>query len=492
MRAWPCVLALGALLALARPARADQPIGFDHPIHEGKVVVQGGAEVGCASCHPITARGALIGRPDHRACFGACHGPAPTRAAPDLEARARVCQTCHAPTALAARRPTVAYPPYALDADFGITFGHRHHAAADCTTCHAVPGGPARATAVHGRCATCHTATAAPRMPDCGGCHAAGFGANVRPKLVARELAVGAAFDHGRHRRRAPIAAALACATCHQAIAATDDLELPAPTVATCSGAGCHDGQAAFATTTACTRCHTRAPTDPFAVARPLARFGHAGHDARTPLAACTACHRLDGDRQVRTAGHDACAGCHAADFGARAPTICGACHGATEPWRHLVADRAPPPRSEFGVEFDHRRHAAQPCARCHVHDTAAAELRPPRGHDACTGAGCHAGAGGPAPALAACAACHGLGRADARDLARTSAPWSVRARFRHAPHRTDGDAALACTACHGDVATAASIAAIGGPPKAACADCHDGARAFRMTGHGCARCHGQ
>jgi hypothetical protein len=28
-------------------------------------------------------------------------------------------------------------------------------------------------------------------------------------------------------------------------------------------------------------------------------------------------------------------------------------------------------------------------------------------------------------------------------------------------------------------------------PEKAACATCHDGKAAFKMTGHGCARCHG-
>jgi hypothetical protein len=27
-------------------------------------------------------------------------------------------------------------------------------------------------------------------------------------------------------------------------------------------------------------------------------------------------------------------------------------------------------------------------------------------------------------------------------------------------------------------------------PPKKTCAPCHDGRTAFKMTGHGCARCH--
>ena len=29
-------------------------------------------------------------------------------------------------------------------------------------------------------------------------------------------------------------------------------------------------------------------------------------------------------------------------------------------------------------------------------------------------------------------------------------------------------------------------------PAKQTCVGCHDGARAFKITGHGCARCHGK
>ncbi len=481
-------LAVAAAVVVADPAR-----GFDHGIHDGKVVVSGGAALPCAQCHPLTARGALVGRPGHSACFGACHGPTPTAAVPGVVDRRAVCTTCHDDASLATRRPTVSYPPYAVDADFGLTFGHARHATdATCTTCHAPPGARAVAAAPHARCVGCHTAAAEPRMTACAGCHSAGFGANLSPGLVARELAVGATYDHGRHTRRAPRADALACASCHRELAATDELALPAPTVAACNGAGCHDGAAAFATTDSCTRCHTRPPSTPFVVARPSARFDHVAHTARAPAATCASCHRVDGDREVVTAGHAACAGCHAADFGAREPTICGACHAATEPWRHLVVDRPPPPSSAFGVELSHARHAALACTNCHNHDTATVELRPARGHAACADAGCHGGAKGPAPALTACGACHVVDGQAARERSRTAAPWSTRARFRHAPHRTDGDAPLACERCHQDVRAAERVDAIAGPPKDACASCHDGAVAFRMTGHGCARCHGR
>ena len=55
-------------------------------------------------------------------------------------------------------------------------------------------------------------------------------------------------------------------------------------------------------------------------------------------------------------AGHTACAGCHADDFGARWPKKCGACHNATEPWRALIADRPLPERTEFGATLDHEQ----------------------------------------------------------------------------------------------------------------------------------------
>ncbi len=85
------------------------------------------------------------------------------------------------------------------------------------------------------------------------------------------------------------------------------------------------------------------------------------------------------------------------------------------------------------------------------------------------------------------CAACHVLGLAADRTRDRLASPWSVRARFRHAPH-----AKAACTACHGGVGDASSLAQVPAPAKAACVPCHDGAAAFKLTGTTCARCHGK
>jgi len=496
MRALVVLGGLGAILgARVAVTAADQRTGFDHIVHEGRVSVLGGAAIACASCHAMTASGTLTGRPDHRACFGACHGPSPRRGEPVDEPRAAVCAACHAPSQLAAKRPTVSYPPYQLDADYGLTLDHARHATPACTTCHATPrtGGPApaaRATAPHARCASCHAvAQVAPLMTACSACHPAAYGANARPRLAPGELAVGDAYDHQRHRGRAPAAEALRCSTCHVAIATATGVALPTPAMSTCTSAGCHDGAAAFASVGDCARCHTRAPTEAFEVARPDLRFSHAGHAARTPLPACAGCHSLDRNGEAQPPSHAACASCHAADFGARAPTICGACHQSTEPWRHLRADQRPPARSEYGATLSHRAHQATPCASCHRLDTAARELRPPRGHAACTG-GCHRASDGPAPQLEACEACHGLGLEARRDAQRSAAAWSVRSQFRHAPHRSADGVAIACARCHAEVASADTVDAIGAPGKPTCAPCHDGVVAFKMTGHGCARCH--
>lgn len=490
MRAAVMVLAL----SLASVAQAEPPRGFDHVVHDGKIVVSGRDAVACATCHPIAAGGGLIGRPGHAACLGACH-PAPRQRRPASADATPVCEACHPPSSLGQRRPAVGYPPYQVDPDFGLAFDHARHRAVDCARCHAAPGDRARPPTPHARCAGCHDgATAAPPMAACVGCHPAGTGVNLRPAAVRGPLALGATYDHRRHQARAPRAAALGCATCHAGVGASPGLELPTPRKAACATAGCHDGAAAFAVTEACVRCHATPPRDSFAVARPTEPFSHVAHDGRAPLPACTTCHRLAPDGQPRAPAHAACAGCHAEDLSARAPRTCGACHRATEPWRHLEADVIPRARSEFGVELSHVAHAAIACERCHALATSTRELRPARGHGACTGAGCHASAsaGSARPALDDCGACHGLGREAARDRARIDAPWSVRATFRHGPHAVDGAAALPCATCHADVAAAATVAAIPAPTKAACERCHDGARAFRMTGHGCARCHGR
>lgn len=494
------VVALGLLGAVAA-ARAA-PAGFDHNIHLSRVAASGADAIPCARCHTWRA-GALAGKPGHRACFDGCHGGMPATPARGARPavppeRLRVCVACHDEAVLGQPYTgpapyAVAYPPYRLYPDHALEIGHKTHRATACAACHDGARG-----APHRRCAGCHDGSRAPgrgpAMTACAGCHAPASGAPEPPRLRMTsevEIVVTSAFSHARHAARS--AAGRQCASCHAAILETDDSQLPRPTARDCATAGCHDGKAAFPTTAACTRCHQDVPAQRFEVARPMERFSHARHRALPAWQAapppCAGCHPLAPGGEVTVAGHAPCAACHADDFGERRPKICGACHNATEPWRRLVPDRLPAERTEFGATIDHGKHRGA-CTSCHALTTVAAQLRPPRGHKACIGAGCHATAAGPAPRMTACEACHAEGRAEDRRRARLVAPWSVRAAFDHATHRRGKDGELACTACHADL-SAPDLASLGTPAKATCAGCHDGGAAFKLTGTTCTRCHG-
>jgi c(7)-type cytochrome triheme protein len=459
-------------------------VGFDHLVHDRNLVVSGGEALACARCH-VLEHGRLVGKPGHASCFGACHGAPPVRGKVPQD-RIKVCEACHAEAALVAPvkgKLLAHYPPYTIDRDFNLALGHKQHAPVACTECHAVDS--KAKPAPHARCAGCHDGRRGPAMEKCAGCHPPAIGKPQPPELMALRDSVTTTFSHARHAARG--AKGKDCATCHAAIRATDDTELPRPSIKDCGVAGCHDGKAAFGTTTSCVRCHEKAPSDKFTVARPTARFAHGGPHAAA-VSECRACHALAGN-DVTIAGHAACASCHADDFGKREPKICGACHNATEPWRHLRPDRAPADGTEFGATLSHAKHPGA-CASCHSLRTASAQLRPPRGHAACATAGCHAANAGPAPHLTECNACHRAGLAAARAAARATDPWSVRAAFDHAPHGKAADgSALACNACHVDLG-AADVLQLAPPAKATCAPCHDGVRAFSLTGTGCARCH--
>lgn len=490
------VIVVVAAIARAEPAapRAT-PIGFDHVLHERDVLVSGGESIACARCHAVQ-RGAIAGKPGHAACFGACHGAAPTAPARGAkiildEARAKICTNCHAEAQLA--QPyrgalAVPYPPYTFELDFSLSFGHAQHHAAPCQSCHDVASD--QRPAPHARCLGCHDGGKSFAMTECARCHQAAVGKPQPPELAPIANSVTAIFSHARHAARATKddRAGRECATCHAAIAATDASELPRPTTAEC--ARCHDGAQAFAVTEQCTRCHA-APAGAFDVARPETRFRHGSgvHGLFVPGMPCGSCHGLaaaSGDATVPS--HAACARCHASDFAERKPMICGACHIGTEPWRHLRGDRPPPDATELGATLDHGKHPGA-CTTCHARRTPLAELQLPHGHAACTGAACHAQSAGPAPHLSDCTACHALGRAADRDAARAADPWSVRVAFTHATHASDRGAPLPCTECHVDL-SGADVVTLAAPPKRTCARCHDGAIAFSLTGTTCRKCH--
>jgi c(7)-type cytochrome triheme protein len=479
-------------------------VGFDHLTHDRDLNVQNLDPIPCATCHPTRGKAELAGRPDHKACFGTCHGAAPARrkGVVEIGERAKVCAACHAPVDLVRAskggkgKLAVAYPPYTIDRDFGMQMSHAAHVSAACTTCHA-PAPKARPAAgkrtgpaVHARCVACHAGAAQPPMTTCATCHVPAFGSASGPTLLEQDTVLPLDFDHASHGKRAPQAA---CTACHAAIAATDRIELPRPKAADCASGDCHDGGAAFSVTVACTRCHHEQPTG-WQVYRSDERFSHDKHVERIGAAPCTSCHKLAASGDAATIGHTACddAQCHASSFMEREPKICGACHVGTEPWLPLTADQRPRDETEHGARMPHDRHP-QPCATCHVLATGTRELRPPRGHKACTGKGCHAAGAGAVPKLADCDGCHRAGLVAARNRLRLDARWSARARFRHAPHQIDprDGTAVACESCHAGVGDSKEMTDVPTPAKASCAGCHDGSTAFKVTGTGCPKCHG-
>ena len=99
--------------AVARAAPSPTAVGFAHHLHDRNLVVAGAESLPCARCHAMK-RGALVGKPDHAACFGACHG-APPRRGDKPGQRLAVCTACHAEaTVVRARRSTfsaISVPP---------------------------------------------------------------------------------------------------------------------------------------------------------------------------------------------------------------------------------------------------------------------------------------------------------------------------------------------------------------------------------------------
>ena len=492
--------ALIVVLLIAGAARADGPrtvaIGFDHTVHVRDLEVSSAPVIACAQCHDSQA-GRLVGRPGHAACFGSCHGALPVTPKRGAklgldEDRLKLCTNCHAESALVAPFTGtlgVGYPPYRIDRDFSLVIGHAQHRDAPCTVCHdPITKKPA---APHARCVGCHDGAAtrghAFAMATCATCHPPAVGAPQPPELRTVQNSVTSIFSHASHAARG--GAGKDCTTCHARIREANEtvIQLPRPTAHDCEH--CHDGKQAFAVTVACTKCHAE-PKQAFLVDRPDKRFRHDGSHAQLVAEqACRTCHALDAKTgEVAVAGHAACTSCHAKDFGERHPEKCGACHNATEPWRHLRADRALPDATEFGASLDHSVHRGA-CTSCHSLRTATTQLRTPRGHTSCIGSGCHAATTGPAPHLTECNSCHTLGLAAARLAKTTSAPWSVRLAFDHAPHATDAAGrALACQTCH--TSLGGELSKLATPAKVTCAPCHDGTHSFKLTGTTCRRCH--
>lgn len=481
------VLATLIVLAVASLALAKGPpvVGlanrrFDHDRHAASARA-GGKPAECASCHADSPRA------EHARCVG-CHqfpSACTTMKTPGPAGPARVCRTCHVST-----RPDCLpgdLPPLPAGDSFTAKFTHAKHLSVgasierDCGLCHRAQAEPP-AQKPHVLCSGCHNPNGArPAMTECAVCHVAATAKPPAPR-AADPFRI-ARFDHRAHTAASKLTA---CLSCHD----TPVGDAPRTAMLGCQ-TRCHDGKQAFAATgTHCTRCHTGAAPAP--ATRTDAAFSHAEHARRSvAIDDCAACHVLDNDGTLAAPlsrkDHQPCAnaGCHQAEYAARAPKICGVCHEIAAPWTRAAARSGKRTRLEWFDAINHATHASgrATCESCHGDKRTGGEA--PRGHRAC--ATCHSH--GPAPAMTECKACH----RSTQLMTRRPSEWSVAATFDHPRHAIDPRTRTpsACTTCHPQVAVAKDIVSLPPPRMADCDGCHDGKTAFKTTGFGCARCHG-
>ncbi|ACY15249.1 cytochrome c3 family protein [Haliangium ochraceum] len=269
-----CTRCHSARLSRSGPRPPRGP-GFSHVMHRAR-----GLDLPCRRCHSLDAAG--VPQPpasDHGPCSDAgCHRREFSSAEPII------CGACHVGTDPS--RPLYFTPGARADTEFGARYSHRAHPGASdqaCAGCHR------QRTALrqrglprtHATCsgAGCHelpategegegegddaepdAATAPLPLTACEGCHRIGRAAARRAVRLGAPWSVRARFDHERHERPPFTAAARACTSCHQDVAAADSVEaIASPPKQSC--APCHDGGAAFKLTGhECVRCHGRGP----------------------------------------------------------------------------------------------------------------------------------------------------------------------------------------------------------------------------------------
>jgi len=302
--------------------------GFSHAQHVDKraaVHPEHGLREDCSFCHLADDRAALA-HPRHQQC-GACHA-GDEAAGPVLEDPDEIeaCQGCHSIER--------------MDANIA-------------------PAGPHPDAKGHGN--------ASMTKPDGGQWQLSEwYPVNPRPGAPGRPYRDILPFPHEGHLSSRD-GSAIACATCHEAAASSEDITkaTPRPTMRECGE--CHDRPALVGAdnqTSNCQTCHayiaaTLRPRHSDPVSGPLAhgeRFRiHHEEQAWNPERKCAACHV-----GTRDALDEGCSGCHA----------------------------SMQPRSHMGPRFNempHGRLAAfdrESCATCHTGDFCArCHNRAPRSH---------------------------------------------------------------------------------------------------------------
>jgi c(7)-type cytochrome triheme protein len=444
---------------------------YSHPDHAAKLAARGQQAVDCRSCHQL-APGSFaplaVGRQDHHPCVD-CHIGAEF-------ARGDRCLTCH--SSIRTMKPGKPwFPPFRKTDEFHVAFAHAKHVAltaknGDCGGCHGATGG--KAATGHPACARCHANGTLPDMNFCGGCHKPGAApsAEAGNDFAAPSAFRVAAFSHARHQQ----ASKAACTSCH----ATPEADGERPPMKQCES--CHDGKNAFdARGNHCGRCHKTTEELPATRGEPTT-FSHANHRARgVKLEECTQCHGVGGDWRATLPGqreHRPCQNeaCHAKEFdGKIGSRLCLSCHERNDPFEPNPVKRPTSrARPEWTVKMTHGPHlgvSTLSCAGCHpsILDPIATIGD---GHILC--GKCHLKKA--KPGMDACLACHST------VAAKNIGAWSVGARFRHDQNHREK-----CESCHRAPAAAPDLTQ---PKMEGCGACHDGARAFKVTGFGCARCH--
>jgi hypothetical protein len=461
---------------------------FSHAAHAARLAAKGKAESPCASCHQL--RGADFapippGKNNHHPCID-CHGPSEFSRGPK-------CLTCHSSIrGFKPGRPW--FPPYVQPGEFHVGFPHAKHvggagqAAETCGGCHAKQegrGGAGASGKSHGACGICHASDVKPAMSDCAGCHQPGPAPPAaHPAEEPSIYRTTQKFDHAAHARKvAQRGLKPACNACHLGLSAQDP---PArPTMQMCEG--CHDGRTAFdARGNHCGSCHSTPPDAKLSpLPAPQKQFHHEAHQAlNVKISDCASCHAPGLDWKAVHAGrnnHQPCQQCHAAEFRMPGQPICLTCHERNDPFtpnplRPTPKDEATRTRDWRVGQVPHPPHLAArvACATCHPKEANAAPTV--LGHALC--GQCHKE--GAKTTLAMCGACHVS--ASQKLAARADRPWSTRARFVHDDKHRQG-----CDSCH----RTAGAPDLTPPTMKGCATCHEGAKAFKVTGFECAKCHG-
>ena len=204
----------------------------------------------------------------------------------------------------------------------------------------------------------------------------------------------------------------------------------------------------------------------------PFSHDHHMNADKVGKAMSCAACHEMtaaDGScpkQEVRFPKHEACSGCHTANFYTPPLTICTSCHkntafSANNPLKELT--RQVTPRR---AEFSHKSHADTSCTKCHGFVKGGESVTHPSHPNCCE---CHVAAE-MVPQMNSCEACHSASKNAGRP------PSKIRD-FSHKLHNTDtrNGKSTDCLQCHINTTAATTLRAIPAPPMASCVQCHDG-----------------